>query len=64
MLVGIWKNWNSYAVPMGMQTGTATLENGMEIPQKLKQNYHDAASLVLNIYTPQITNRVFVHPYP
>ena len=35
----------------GMQTGTATLENSMEVPQKLKiELLYDAAIALLGIY--------------
>lgn len=32
----LWGNWNPYALFMGMQNGAAAVENGKEIPQKLK----------------------------
>ena len=30
------KGWNPPTLLLGMQTGTATVENGMEVPQKLE----------------------------
>ena len=34
VLVRMWINKNSHALLVGMQTGVATVENSMEIPQK------------------------------
>ena len=32
----MWRKENSYALLLGMQTGIATLENSMEVPQEVK----------------------------
>ena len=31
-----WRKWNTFALLVGMQTATATLENSVKIPQKIK----------------------------
>ena len=36
MLVRMWKKGNTFALLVGMQTGAATAERNMEIPQKVK----------------------------
>ena len=36
MLVRMWREGNSFALLMEMQTGAATLENSMEVPQKIE----------------------------
>ena len=36
MLVRMWRNENPLALLVGMQTGAATLENSVEVPQKIK----------------------------
>ena len=36
MLVRIWKEGNSYVLSFGMNIGTATMENSMEVSQKIK----------------------------
>ena len=36
MLVRMQRKGNTFALLVGMQTGTATLENSMEVPQKFK----------------------------
>ena len=36
MLTRMWKNRNPLALLVGMQTGAATLENSVEVPQKIK----------------------------
>ena len=36
MLVRMWSNGNPLALLVGMQTGAATLENSVEVPQKIK----------------------------
>ena len=36
MLVRMWRKGNPSILLVGMQAGTATLENSMEVPQKVK----------------------------
>ena len=36
MLARIWRKRISFALLVGMQTGAATLQNSMEVPQKIK----------------------------
>ena len=36
MLARMWRERISFALLVGMQTGAATLENSMEVPQKTK----------------------------
>ena len=36
MLERMWRIRNSLALLVGMQTGAATLENSVEVPQKIK----------------------------
>ena len=48
MLVGMWRKRNPFALLVGMQTGTATLENSMEFPQKIKNR-------ITLLYDPAIT---------
>ena len=36
MLARMWRNGNSLALLVGMQIGVATLENSVEVPQKIK----------------------------
>ena len=36
MLERMWRNGNPLALLVGMQTGTASLENSVEVPQKIK----------------------------
>ena len=36
MLVRMWRNENTLALLVGMQTGEAALENSVEVPQKNK----------------------------
>ena len=33
---GLWRKGNPYSLLVGMQTGTATMENNMAVPQKIK----------------------------
>ena len=35
MLVMMWRKGNTFALLVGMQTGAATMENSMEVPQKI-----------------------------
>ena len=36
MLVRMWRKRNPFALLVGMQIGAATVENSMEVPQKVK----------------------------
>ena len=36
VLVRVWRKGNTFALLVGMQTGAATVESGMELPQKAK----------------------------
>ena len=36
MLERMWRNGNPLTLLVGMQTGTATLKNSVEVPQKIK----------------------------
>ena len=50
---------NSFALLVGIQTGAATLENSMEVPQKLKiELLYDPAIALLGIY-PRDTGVLF-----
>ena len=48
MLTRMWRKGNPFALLMGMQTGIATLENSMEVPEKIKNRttLHPAITLV------------------
>ena len=49
----------SFALLVGMQTGAATLENSMEVPQKIKIELpYDPAIVLLGIY-PRDTGVLF-----
>ena len=51
MLERMWRNGNPLALLVGMQTGAATLENSVEVPQKLKIDLpYDPAIALLGIY--------------
>ena len=51
MLERMWRNGNPLALLVGMQTGAATLENSVEVPQKLKIDLpYDPAITLLGIY--------------
>ena len=51
MLAKIQRKRISFALLVGMQTGAATLENSMEVPQKIKIELpYDPAIALLSIY--------------
>ena len=51
MLPRMWRNGNPLALLLGMQIGVATLENSMEVPQKIKnRSTLDPAIALLGIY--------------
>ena len=47
MLERMWRNGNPLALLVGMQTGAATLENSMEVPQKIKTRITDDTAIAL-----------------
>ena len=42
----MWRKWNPSALLVGMQTGAATVENSMEIPQKMELPFDPAIPLL------------------
>ena len=60
MLARIQRKKISVALLVGMQTGAATLENSMEVPQKIKNRTtsYDPAIALLDIY-PRDTGVLF-----
>ena len=40
MLERVWRKGNSPTMLVGMETGTATVENSMEFPQKTKKSFY------------------------
>ena len=59
MLARMWRKRISFALLVGMQTGAATLENSMEVPQKIKNRIpYDPAIALLGIY-PRDTGVLF-----
>ena len=39
VLARMWRKGNLHALLVGMQTGVATVENSMEVPQKVKNRF-------------------------
>lgn len=35
----MWRNWTPYALLVGIENVTATVENSMTVPQELKNRY-------------------------
>ena len=51
MLERMWRDGNPLAPLVGMQTGAATLENSVEVPQKIKIDLpYDPTIALLRIY--------------
>ena len=51
MLARMWRNWNPCTLWVGMQNGAASVENSMEVPQKLKIELpYDPAIPLLGIH--------------
>ena len=46
----MWRKGNPPTLLAGTQTGTATMENGTEVPQKTTKLPYDPAILLLGIY--------------
>ena len=55
MLARMWGKGNPHALLVGMQTGAATVESSMELPQKIKTELpYDPAILHLGIYLKKL----------
>ena len=52
-MVRIWRKGNPFALLVGTQTGAATLENSVELPQKMELLY-DPVIALLEIYPKEI----------
>ena len=54
MLERVWRKGNPLTLLVGMQTSTATMENSVEIPKKLKTDLpYDPAIPLLGIHTEE-----------
>ena len=67
MLARMQRKGNPPTLLVGMQAGAATLENSMEVPQKVETELpYDLAIALLGIYLPQRYKcsdlKVHVHP--
>ena len=52
MLEGIWGKGNPLTLLVGIQVGAATMENSVEVPQKIKKERpYDPEITVLGIYS-------------
>ena len=56
VLVRMWRKGNPFALLVGMQTDAATVENSMEIPQKIKNDLPKSDPTSVNI-SKEIQNR-------
>ena len=55
----MWSKGNPFALWMGMQTGAATVESRMEIPQKIKNgSSFDSVIPLLGIYLKEPTTLI------
>ena len=55
MLVRMWRNGNPLALLVGMQTGAATLEQCVEVPQKIKNELPYDPAIALLAVCPRDT---------
>ena len=63
MLERVWRKRNSPSLLAGMQMGLSTMENSVEVPQKIKyRTPNDPAIPLLDIYTNYNWKR-YMHPY-
>ena len=55
MLERVWRKGNPLTLLVGMQTGAATMENSMQMPQKIKtRDSCDPAIPLLGVYPDKI----------
>ena len=64
----MWRKRNLHALLVGMQTGAATVENSMQVPQNLKIEppYNPAIALLTTAYLPKeyrnTNSKEYMHP--
>lgn len=58
MLARTWSNWNSHALLMEMQSGTATLENDGAVSYKVKYILYHLAIPLQVIYPKEMKTRL------
>ena len=67
MLASLQGKSNPPALLVGMQTGTATVENNMEVPQKVKNRTTQQSSNHTTRYLPKeyenTNSKGYMHPY-
>jgi len=63
----MWRKGNPHALLVGMQAGAATVENSMEIPQKVKNRATLRSSYLTTRYLPKeyknTNSKGYTHPY-
>ena len=66
MLARMWRKGNPLALLVGMQTGAATLENSVEVPQKIKTGttLQASNSTTRNLPKGYRSANSFGHVYP
>ena len=52
MLTRMWRKTISFALLVGMEAGAATLENTMEVPQKIKNRTTQGAWVAQSVERP------------
>ena len=58
MLVEMWRNWNAYALQMGMKNGAATLENSLAVWLNLELQ-NDLTIPLLGLYPKEM--KTYIH---
>lgn len=54
----MWGNWNPCTLVVGMENGATTMENGTNVPQKIKNKVpYDPAIALLGIYLKALKSR-------
>ena len=64
MLERLWRKRNPHTLLVGMQTGAATMENSMEIPQKVKNRGAGPVAEWLSSRAPLQAAQCFVGSNP
>ena len=63
----MWRKGNPHALLVGMQTGAATVENSVEVPQKTKDGTafwpSDSTSGNISEETQNSNLKKYMHPY-
>lgn len=63
MMARIWRNRNSHSLLVGIQTGTATLEDSLAVSNKTKPTLTTSPNMLLAVYPNEVNTYILTKIY-